>query len=85
MNKEIRELLDRIQTWMIENDYECGPEGNEIYKEIDKLLKETESLTTAVRCSDCDMVTEDLISKSDHHCGTKIVCRDRNACHARSR
>ena len=40
MNEEIRELLDRIQTWMIENDYECGPEGNEIYKEISKLLGE---------------------------------------------
>lgn len=77
MNEEIRELLDRIQTWMIENDYECGPEGNEIYKEIDELLGEE-------RCEDCDLRTKDLIQKGDHHGGTKVVCRDRNACHDRS-
>ena len=85
MTKEIRELLDRIQTWMVENDYECGPEGNEIFNEINKLLEETETLTNAVRCRDCDMVTNDLIEKSDHHGGTKIVCRDRITCNARTR
>lgn len=62
MNEEIRELLDRIQT----------------YKEIDKLFGEE-------RCEDCDLRTKDLITKGDHHGGTKVVCRDRNACHARSR
>jgi len=39
MNDEIKELLEWIQDWMLENDYECGPEGIEIYKEISRLLE----------------------------------------------
>jgi len=39
MNKEIKELLEEIQEWMIENDYECGEHGNEIYQKILTILK----------------------------------------------
>jgi len=84
MTEEIRELLDRIKTWMVENDYECGPEGNEIYQEISKLLEAPKRLP-AGKCRDCDLLTDDLIEKSDHHGGTKIVCRDRITCNARTR
>ena len=39
MNKDIRELLEEIQDWMMENDYECGPHGSEIYQRISEELK----------------------------------------------
>lgn len=35
-------------------------------------------------CDDCLLESKDLIRKTDHHGGTKTVCRDRDACHARS-
>jgi hypothetical protein len=35
------------------------------------------------RCDDCGAGDQSLISKGDHHGGTKIVCADRAACHAR--
>jgi hypothetical protein len=35
-------------------------------------------------CDDCGIRTTDLIRKGDHHGGMKTVCKDRNACHARS-
>lgn len=38
MDKEVKELLEEIQTWMIDNDYECGEQGSEIYSRISKLL-----------------------------------------------
>lgn len=38
MNKDIRELLEDIQDWMMENDYECGEVGSEIYQRITKML-----------------------------------------------
>lgn len=34
-------------------------------------------------CEDCGAGDQPLISKGDHHGGTKIVCADRAACHAR--
>jgi len=39
MNKEIKELLEEIQDWMVENDYECGSWGTDIYKRISEILK----------------------------------------------
>ena len=39
MNKDIRDLLEEIQDWMMENDYECGPHGSEIYQRISEELK----------------------------------------------
>ena len=39
MNDEIKSLLEWIQNWMGENDYECGPEGSLIYTEISKILE----------------------------------------------
>jgi len=38
MTSEIKELLYDIQNWMIDNDYECGNEGSELYIRIEKLL-----------------------------------------------
>lgn len=38
--KETTELLKEIQTWMMDNDYECGPKGAEIYEKISKILGE---------------------------------------------
>lgn len=35
-------------------------------------------------CDDCQELSRDLVSKSDHHGGTKTVCKDRDACHKRS-
>ncbi len=40
--------------------------------------------TQGSQCDDCGIITTDLISKSDHHGGTKTVCRDRNDCHRRN-
>jgi hypothetical protein len=39
MNKELEELLNDIRNWMIENDYECGERGGELFDRIDKILK----------------------------------------------
>lgn len=39
MNEEIRQLLDDIQTWMMDNDYECGQVGSKIYNEISNILE----------------------------------------------
>lgn len=38
MNKEIKDLLEEIQDWMIENDYECGEQGGDIYMRISKII-----------------------------------------------
>jgi hypothetical protein len=38
MSDEIKELLEEIQNWMIDNDYECGDQGSEIYSKITELL-----------------------------------------------
>jgi hypothetical protein len=35
-------FFEKIQTWMIANDYECGEEGTEIFDEISKILEENE-------------------------------------------
>lgn len=40
MSEEIRELLENILDWMIENDYECGREGGHLYGRIFILLNE---------------------------------------------
>ena len=38
MNNEIRDLLEEIQDWMLENDYESGTWGHEIYKRVKEIL-----------------------------------------------
>lgn len=47
-----------------------------------------ELLTAAFgrKCDDCNLrrLSDDLITKGDHHGGQKTVCRDRDACHRRS-
>ena len=45
MNDEIKELLKDIQDWMMENDYECGPVGSEIYHDITIILKKYDNNT----------------------------------------
>jgi hypothetical protein len=42
MNDEIKELLEEIQDWMLENDYENGPWGHSIYKQIESVLEKDE-------------------------------------------
>lgn len=39
MTDEIKELLEEIQGWMIDNDYECGEHGSKIYNQISELLE----------------------------------------------
>ena len=39
MNEELKELLLEIQDWMMDNDYECGEQGADIYGRISNLLK----------------------------------------------
>ena len=39
MSEEIKELLNDIQDWMVENDYECGEVGSDIYQRITEILK----------------------------------------------
>lgn len=46
MTQDIRDLLEEIQDWMMENDYECGPHGSEIYKRISEELKKYDNHTT---------------------------------------
>lgn len=38
MTPQLKTLLKNIQQWMLDNDYECGPCGSEIYNEIEKTL-----------------------------------------------
>jgi hypothetical protein len=38
MNDEVKQLLEDIRDWMIENDYECGEVGSEIYQRINRIL-----------------------------------------------
>ena len=42
MNDEVKELLEEIQSWMIDNDYECGEWGSEIYQKIKEVLRDNE-------------------------------------------
>lgn len=35
-------LLENIRDWMIENDYECGERGSELYDAICELVGEGE-------------------------------------------
>lgn len=51
------------------------------YNEADAVEDATNGLR---QCDDCGIASSDLIQKGDHHGGTKTVCRDRDACHARS-
>lgn len=39
-NKEYLDLLNQIQDWMVENDYECGEQGGEIFNKITEILEE---------------------------------------------
>lgn len=36
--KDHREFLEEIAAWMVENDYECGPAGSEIYTKLKDIL-----------------------------------------------
>lgn len=45
MNDNVKELLEEIQDWMMENDYECGPMGAELFKEISELLQKYDNTT----------------------------------------
>jgi len=40
--REARNLLEDISSWMVENDYECGDEGSEIFDRIASVLKTAE-------------------------------------------
>lgn len=40
MNDELKDLLLDIQDWMVENDYECGEVGSDIYQRISTAIKE---------------------------------------------
>jgi hypothetical protein len=66
---EGQKYLDSIQIQI-----ERAPDDTIDYMEIVK------------KCEDCgaSMITTDLITKGDHHGGTKTVCRDRHLCHSRS-
>jgi hypothetical protein len=37
--RDRNQLLERISDWMIRNDYECGPEGGQIYDKIEALTE----------------------------------------------
>jgi len=37
-----KSFLEEIQQWMMANDYECGPQGSEIYDKISKYLDAAE-------------------------------------------
>lgn len=39
---DIIELLEEIQSYMLDNDLECGERGREIYNQISKILGEEE-------------------------------------------
>ena len=40
MEKDIKELLEEVQTWMMTNDYECGDWGGDIFSRIGELLED---------------------------------------------
>lgn len=43
MNTSIpKSFLEQIQSWMMNNDYECGEVGSEIYDKISKYLDAAE-------------------------------------------
>ena len=44
-----KSFLEQIQLWMIDNDYECGPEGSEIYNKITEYMTEA-SLNQEITC-----------------------------------
>lgn len=39
---ETREFLREIKTWIIENDYECGDQGSDIFDRIVKIIGDPE-------------------------------------------
>lgn len=43
MNEELKELLTDIQDWMLDNDYECGEVGSDIYQRISGVIAEYET------------------------------------------
>lgn len=38
-NPDLRQFLQEISSWIVRNDYECGPEGSDIYDKISDLIK----------------------------------------------
>lgn len=38
MTPQLKTLLETIHSWMLDNDYECGHVGAEIFSEIQKVL-----------------------------------------------
>lgn len=37
---ELKELVVEILEWMVDNDYECGPHGSQIYSKLSSLHDE---------------------------------------------
>lgn len=37
-NKELLEFLGEIADWMMDNDYECGEQGSDIYRRLGEIL-----------------------------------------------
>jgi hypothetical protein len=42
LNDDVKGLLEEIQAWMLDNDYECGEVGSDLYDRINKMLKKYE-------------------------------------------
>ena len=39
-NERLTGLLEEVQDWMLENDYECGEVGSQIYEKISRVINE---------------------------------------------
>lgn len=37
-DEEILDLLDWIVRWMVDNDYECGREGAELFEKVSDMI-----------------------------------------------
>lgn len=42
LSLDVKELLEDIVIWMVENNYECGEVGADIFNRIDQILNEKE-------------------------------------------
>lgn len=38
LDDKVRNLLERVESWMLANDYECGEVGSELFEEISGVL-----------------------------------------------
>ena len=82
LSPEIKELLESIQDWMLDNDYAYDPTGAEIYNSIKKLLSsgeqqenassgEEEECLDLEECDQCGEAAWD--GRICHSCGMKII------------